>query len=367
LAENVFLWSTTASDNATADPAVPWVENMLPGAVNNVSRAEMAAIARWRDDLSGNVTAAGSTNAYTATSKSGHTAYADDIQITIKAAFTNTGAATLNLNTYGAKAIKVFTGGAEADVAAGQIISGGRYMFVYDVALAGAVGGWVLLNPSPDPTKLPQVGDIKIWTTETLPAGSWLWCNGDAVSRTTYADLFTQIGETFGAGNGSTTFNVPDMRGRAPFGTNGMATVGAGRVTSGGSGINGDVIGSAGGTETHTLTLAQSPAHTHAGTTSDQSQVHTHSGTTSSDGAHTHSYDKPDTGTVFDAGGANGARHTFTSTSTSSNGAHTHTITTGTESANHNHTYTTDSKGGGGAHNNMPPALIVNFVIRFAG
>lgn len=57
-----------------------------------------------------------------------------------------------------------------------------------------------------------QCGDVKFWPTASAPAG-WLKANGAAVSRTTYAALFAVIGTTYGAGNGSTTFNVPDLRG----------------------------------------------------------------------------------------------------------------------------------------------------------
>jgi microcystin-dependent protein len=60
-------------------------------------------------------------------------------------------------------------------------------------------------------------GEVKIWTTASAPTG-YLLCNGAAVSRTTYADLFAVIGTTYGAGNGSTTFNLPDLRGRVPAG-----------------------------------------------------------------------------------------------------------------------------------------------------
>jgi microcystin-dependent protein len=63
-------------------------------------------------------------------------------------------------------------------------------------------------------------GEGKLWFTGTAPTG-WLLCNGDAVSRSTYADLFAVIGTTYGSGNGSTTFNVPDFRGRVPAGVDG--------------------------------------------------------------------------------------------------------------------------------------------------
>ena len=62
------------------------------------------------------------------------------------------------------------------------------------------------------------VGFIGLWGEDTLPSG-WLLCNGAAVSRSTYAKLFTRIGTKYGAGDGSTTFNLPDFRDRYPIGT----------------------------------------------------------------------------------------------------------------------------------------------------
>jgi microcystin-dependent protein len=64
-------------------------------------------------------------------------------------------------------------------------------------------------------------GEGKLWFTGTAPSG-WLLCNGAAVSRTTYASLFAVIGTTFGTGDDSTTFNVPDFRGRVPAGVDGV-------------------------------------------------------------------------------------------------------------------------------------------------
>lgn len=57
-----------------------------------------------------------------------------------------------------------------------------------------------------------DTGEISYFGSDTPPSG-WLKCNGAAISRTTYADLFAIIGETWGAGDGSTTFNLPDLRG----------------------------------------------------------------------------------------------------------------------------------------------------------
>jgi hypothetical protein len=99
-----------------------------------------------------------------------------------------------------------------------------------------------------------------------------LACDGTAVSRTTFADLFTAIGVTYGAGNGSTTFNLPDTRSRMP--------IGAGT----GTGLTNRALGTAGGGESKTINSANLPTHTHA---IDHDHPATSSGTESAD--HTHS------------------------------------------------------------------------------
>ena len=103
-------------------------------------------------------------------------------------------------------------------------------------------------------TPLVPIGTILDFAAATAPTG-YLVCDGSAVSRTTYAALFAVIGTTWGAGNGSTTFNIPDFRGRT--------AIGAGTGTA--SDATAHALASKGGTETHTLTSAQSgvPAHNH--------------------------------------------------------------------------------------------------------
>lgn len=93
-------------------------------------------------------------------------------------------------------------------------------------------------------------GTIAPFGGGSAPPG-WLDCFGQAVSRTTYAALFNAIGATYGAGDGSTTFNVPDFRGRN--------VLGAGT----GSGLTNRLRGSIGGSETHPLTSAENAAHSH--------------------------------------------------------------------------------------------------------
>ena len=98
----------------------------------------------------------------------------------------------------------------------------------------------------------------------TSAPSDWLFCYGQAISRTTYADLFTAIGTTFGTGDGSTTFNVPDLRGRVIAGKDDMGATSADRLTNQSGGLDGDTLGATGGAETHTLLEAELPAHTHS-------------------------------------------------------------------------------------------------------
>jgi microcystin-dependent protein len=94
----------------------------------------------------------------------------------------------------------------------------------------------------------------------------WLLCAGQAVSRTTFSALWDVIGTTYGAGDGSTTFNLPDLRGRVAAGKDNMGGTAANRLTNSGTGnpgINGALLGGAGGVDRHTLTTAQMPSHLH--------------------------------------------------------------------------------------------------------
>lgn len=101
---------------------------------------------------------------------------------------------------------------------------------------------------------LPSTGDYKAGAYET-PDDGWLLCDGRAISRVEYSNLFRKIGTAHGAGDGSTTFNLPDFRGRG--------FVGAGDGDA--SGHTNHVLGTKVGEQTHLLTSSESgvPAHTH--------------------------------------------------------------------------------------------------------
>jgi microcystin-dependent protein len=105
------------------------------------------------------------------------------------------------------------------------------------------------------------LGEIRYLSGPTVPA-LWITATGQAVSRATYADYFALVGTTYGAGNGTTTFNVPDLRARACVAPDG----GANRLTNqGGGGMNGGTAGSAGGEETHSLSGSEIAGNVQAG------------------------------------------------------------------------------------------------------
>ena len=128
------------------------------------------------------------------------------------------------------------------------------------ISTAGASEGDVLRFDGtkwvPAASSGPKPGDYRM-TARTAAYPGWLMCNGQAVSRITYADLFAAIGITYGAGNGVNTFNVPRFNGRGPIGAGQGAT-----AEGGGAGSN-RALGASGGAETHTQTAAQVGSHDH--------------------------------------------------------------------------------------------------------
>jgi phage-related tail fiber protein len=150
----VLDWSSTASSNTTID-GVNIAEGCSPAGLNNAIRSIMAAVKTW---ATGGITSTG---------------------------LTMTTARLLGRTTASTGAIEEIT------VGSGLSLSGGTLT-------ASAVS---ILT-----------GSVVAWTTSTAPSG-YLECNGTAVSRVTYAALYAIIGTTFGSGDGSTTFNLPDLRG----------------------------------------------------------------------------------------------------------------------------------------------------------
>lgn len=130
----------------------------------------------------------------------------------------------------------------EAMVIAGDFTAGTGGVMANQVISTSTV------NAGPQATELDPVGSGKLWFSDTAPQG-WLLCQGQEVSRSTYAELFAVLGTTYGVGDNASTFNLPDLRGRVPVGKSTDAEF--------------NELGKKFGTKTHTLTIAQMPTHSH--------------------------------------------------------------------------------------------------------
>jgi len=119
-------------------------------------------------------------------------------------------------------------------------------------------------------------GTVMQFAGTTVPTG-WLLCDGRTVSRASYAGLFAALGSTYGAGDGTTTFNLPDLRGRVPVGLDNMGGSSANRITA----SQADVLGGNGGLEARTPAGSVSLSGTVGATTLSQSQIPSHSHTPS--------------------------------------------------------------------------------------
>lgn len=213
----------------------------------------------------------------------------------------------------------------------------------------------------------------------SLPSGGYLWANGQEVSRTTYAALFAAIGTTYGEGNGSTTFNVPNCKDRYRVGKGDMGSTTDAAIidsllatTTLGATYDGE-----GAIDTITLVTDNIPAHTHSfsasGTTGSQSANHTHyfGAYTYYDGVHNHSFDNAGNTTAV-SGGSGKTVSDGSSASTGNGGNHRHFVegNTGVESASHVHSFsvsgTTGSSGSGTAFtvDILPPSIVVNVIIK---
>lgn len=188
------------------------------------------------------------------------------------------------------------------------------------------------------------IGCVSIWLVASIPAG-YLLLNGQAVSRTTYASLFTLWGTVYGTGDGSTTFNVTDMRGFFPFAKPASGT--------------GSVLGATFGLLDHIHAYTQIVNHTHSVTITDGG--HSHS---ISDPGHTHNIDR--------AASAGGGTQVFerVSNAGSTDNQSTLSATTGigVSSAVTGISAVTTNPGGGGASGTTqaanPPGFSVNFIVK---
>lgn len=328
-----YLWSRTAASNATADPDINFQEGQAPSTVNDSARALMASAAGFRDDISGAIVTGGTSTAYTITSYQvfNNLANMNGQMIAFTPHVTNGATVTLNVDGLGAKPLR---SAPSAELLAGTLILGTPYTALYNHTdqvfyLHGFFG---------NPYNVPFLGGMDHWDTVT-PNSSFIFPAGQAISRTTYAAAFARWGTAFGAGDGSTTFNVPDKRGRVSAATDNMGGVAASRLTTTYFGNAATNLGSAGGGENATLTLAQLPT----GITSSGSFTSSQNNVVTSN-ADTGGYSTGSGGVSQWQAWANGTVQSRISV-------------TGSLSVTSNNT-------GGAPHRTIQPTIVCNYIIR---
>jgi microcystin-dependent protein len=249
-----YLWSRAAADNSGADPAINWAEGQAPSSVNDSARAMMASAAGFRDDIAGAIVTGGTSTAYTVASYQVFNSLVNmnGQMIAFTPHATNGATVTLNVDGLGAKPLR---SAPSTELLAGTLIQGTPYLALYNNSdavfyLHGFYG---------NPYNVPLAAGMDYWAP-TAPNSSFAFPIGQLISRTTYATLFALIGTTYGAGDGSTNFALPDKRGRVSAALDG----GIGRLTDATSGF-GDGLGEAGGAQTVTLAASQIPSITSSG------------------------------------------------------------------------------------------------------
>jgi microcystin-dependent protein len=331
-------WSKTAGSNATADSTINWAEGQSPSSVNDSARAMMARTAEWRDDVSGTIATAGTSTAYTVASNQGFDTFAHlhGTMIAFVPHATCGATVTLNVDSLGAKPLRTSPG---VELPSGLLIQGTPYVATYN----NTDGAFYLRGFYALPYAIP-VGGLLPYVGSSAPNSSFALPFGQAISRTTYAGLFALAGTTFGVGDGSTTFNLPDLRGRAVFGLDNMGGSAVSRITAAGGNFDGTVLGGAGGAQNHTLTITELPQHTHGVTEPNSGQGHQHPIT-------------PDGGTyrILRTSSSGVTDYALSGGSAQSSTAVTGFATTG---------ITINNTGSGAAYSILPPAMVVAFILR---
>jgi microcystin-dependent protein len=290
----------------------------------------MAATAKYRDDIAGAIVTSGSATAYTVSSYQSFDSlpHMDGQMIGFTPHTTNGATVTLNVDGLGARPLRTAP---NAELLAGTIIQGTPYVAIYN----SSDGAFYLRGFYGNPFSIPLAGGLDYWGL-SAPNSAFAFPVGQAISRTTYALLFALVGTTYGGGDGTSTFNLPDKRGRVSA----MKEDSASWLTSTYFGASSTTLGARGGNESHALTVGEMPTHSHANSLNETPHVHgTNKGLAG-------------LAATSGLGGASGGIQYVNTT-----GENTSAASTGISINN-------ASAGGGLAHAIVQPTIICNYIMR---
>lgn len=312
--------TTIALSNITQATNAPFLtENLTQKISQSTADQRYATQTGFQQNTYSTANAGGTADAITATYSPAISGLTNGMTLNVRASSANV-TTTPTFTPAGSIPAKTIVKGNGLPLSAGDIAGGGHWIELqYDLTL----DKWVILNPATGISGGDQVarnaaaiaapaGEIKMWPTATAPNG-YLMCAGAAVSRTTYAALFAVIGVTFGAGDGSTTFNLPNYADRMP--------IGAGTIAS---------LAATGGSKDAVVV-----SHTHTASVSDPGHVHYMGRVIGSSG-----------GLQFN--GAPGVADTYPNTASATTGISVSNAATGVS----------------GTNANLPPYLGINFIIK---
>lgn len=331
----LYRWSQMPSADATADPTINWSEDQAPSSINDSARAMMAATAKYRDDIAGAIVTSGTTTAYAVTSNQQFDTlpHLNGQIIAFTPHVTNGAPVTLNVDSLGAKPLR---SAPNTELLPGTIIQGTPYVAVYN----HADGSFYLHGFYGNPYNIPLAAGLDFWGL-AAPNSCFAFPYGQAISRVTYATLFAVVGTAYGGGDGSTTFNLPDLRGRVTARPDNMGGTTANRLATGSLAAFRHSLGGIGGEATHTL---------------DASEVPALSGVTAAS-ATTATFYVSDF--FFTNGGLSQNVTTSSGNINTSGGSSVKTMTVNIPNLS-----VTVNGGGGAAHNNIQPTILSNYILR---
>jgi microcystin-dependent protein len=321
---SIWQWSTTPSSNASSDSTINWREGQPPSSINDSARAMMAQIAYWRNSFNGSLADTGTSTAYAVTTNLSlaSTPNAGQLVCFVPA---NTNGAAVTFSADGGTAFPIQTAPGVA-VASAVMVAGTPYCVSYNATQVA----WILVGYYASATNVP-LGSIISFAGSSAPNSDFALMYGQAISRTTYAALFSLLSTTYGSGDGVTTFNVPDLRGRTIAGLDNMGGTAAGRISVAGGNFDGTGLGNSGGGQNQTIAQTNLPNVNFS--VSDPGHTHTISnlGTTNSFGS----------------------------------GSSTAYFGSGTTTTNSSRTNITVSSGGSGtALPSLPPIMVMPYIMR---